>query len=120
MTIEDIREYTKNAVTILEKNSQYATARAVEYAFGALICLGQFKWERDVAIEQLEELGLSLCQKVDHVKEAVEKSNVQDAVYKDGIFVCPHCEASIFPLSLYGGDYCIKCGKHVRWRGIIK
>lgn len=37
MTIEDIEEYKKNAIEILEKNSQYATARATEKAFDTLI-----------------------------------------------------------------------------------
>lgn len=120
MTYEDIKEYRKNAVSILEKNSQYATARAVEEAFRALTCLGQFIWERDVAISQLEELGLDLGQSIDHVKKAVDKDNIQDAVYKDGTFICPNCGYSTFPLAIYNGDYCIKCGKHVRWRKIIK
>ena len=66
MTLEDIKEYRKNAVDILEKNTQYATARAVEQAFGALICIGQFKWERDVAIEQLHELGYGFGEKIDN------------------------------------------------------
>ena len=68
MTIEDIREYKKNAVEILRKHDQYATAKAVEEAFMSLACLGQYMWERDVAISQLEELGLSLGQKVDGMK----------------------------------------------------
>ena len=67
MTIEDIKEFEKNAVTILEKNTQYATARAVKQAFGALVCIGQFKWERDIAIEQLEELGIGFGQKIEGV-----------------------------------------------------
>lgn len=67
MTIEDIREYKNNAVEILRKHDQYATAKAVEEAFMSLACLGQYMWERDVAISQLEELGLSLGQKVDGV-----------------------------------------------------
>lgn len=71
MTIEDIEEYEKNAVEILRKHDQFATARAVETAFSALVCLKQFKWERDIAISQLEELGLSLGQKVDHVQNAI-------------------------------------------------
>ena len=75
MTIEDIKEYKKNAVTILEKNTQYATARAVEEAFTALACLGQYKWERDIAIGQLEELGLSLGQKIDGVYLAHDQYN---------------------------------------------
>ena len=37
MTIEDIKEYKKNAIEILEKNSQYATAKATEKAFDTLI-----------------------------------------------------------------------------------
>lgn len=37
MTIEDIEEYKKNAIEILRKNSQYATAKATEEAFDLLI-----------------------------------------------------------------------------------
>lgn len=67
MTIEDIKEYKKNAVEILRKNSQYATAKATEDAFSALIILDQIRWERDVAIEQLEKLGISFGEKIDGV-----------------------------------------------------
>lgn len=73
MTIEDIEEYRRNAIEILRKNSQYATAKAVDIAFSALICLNQFKWERDVAISQLEELGLSLGQKTDTANVVTRK-----------------------------------------------
>lgn len=75
MSIEDIREYKKNAVEILRRHDQYATAKAVEEAFKALICLGQFMWERDVAISQLEELGLGLGQKIDGVYLTHEQYN---------------------------------------------
>lgn len=37
MTIEDLKEYKRNAIEILEKNSQYATAKATEEAFDLLI-----------------------------------------------------------------------------------
>lgn len=50
----------------------------------------------------------------------VEKDKLKDAVYKDGVFVCPTCGASTFPLALHDGNYCLKCGQHVRWRGVIK
>ena len=30
MTIEDMKEYKRNAIDILRKNSQYATAKATE------------------------------------------------------------------------------------------
>ena len=75
MTNEDIKKYKNNAVTILEKNCQYATARAVEEAFTSLVCLGQYMWERDVAISQLEELGISFGEKVDGVYLTHEQYN---------------------------------------------
>lgn len=65
MTIDDIKEYRENAVKILKRNDQYATARAVDQAFSALVCLEQFKWERDIAIDQLKELGIGFGQKID-------------------------------------------------------
>jgi hypothetical protein len=76
MTYEDIEEYRKNADEILKKESRYATAKAVDRAFDALVCVQQFKWERDIALEQLEELGLSFGQKIEGVylsKEEHEK-----------------------------------------------
>lgn len=86
MTIEDIVEYRKNALKTLESDGQYATAKAVNFAFGALIVLDQIRWERDIAIEQLEELGLSLGQKIDGVylyKEEYEKLIEYKHMYED-------------------------------------
>ena len=65
MTIEDIKEYNKNAIKILKYNDQHATAKAVETAFGSLIVLDQIRWERDIAIEQLKELGINFGEKID-------------------------------------------------------
>jgi hypothetical protein len=39
MTIEDIEYFKENAIKILKDNTQYATARATEEAFDALIWL---------------------------------------------------------------------------------
>ena len=86
MTIEDIVEYRKNAIKRLENDGQYATATAVDKAFSALIALDQIRWERDIAIEQLEELGLSLGQKIDGVylsKEEYEKLIEYKHMYED-------------------------------------
>ncbi len=65
MTNEDIIEYRKNAIDILKKNDQHATAKAVDLAFGSLFTFEQIKWERDIAIEQLNELGISFAEKID-------------------------------------------------------
>ena len=87
MTIEDMVEYRKNAINILKKNDQHATAKAVEEAFSALICLGQIQWERDVAISQLEDLGIGFARKTDDMV-VIEKEKYEDlleykAMYED-------------------------------------
>ena len=46
----------------------------------------QYKWERDIAIKQLEELGISFGQKIDGVymtKEEYEKLVEYKCMYKD-------------------------------------
>lgn len=86
MTIEDIKEYKRNAIKILEKNTQYATAKAVDLAFSALICADQLMWERNIAIEQLEELGIGFGQKTEGVyltKEEYEKLLEYKHMYED-------------------------------------
>lgn len=67
MTEKDRIAFRDNAVKILEANTQYATANAVKMAFNALGCVGQYRWERDIALEMLEELGLGFGQKIDGV-----------------------------------------------------
>ena len=67
MTIDDIKVFRENATEILRKYEQYATANAVDQAFSALVCLTQYKWERDIAIEQLNELGIGLGERIDGV-----------------------------------------------------
>lgn len=48
MTIEDMKEYKRNAVKILEKNSQYATAKAAGKAFDLMISFEEVKeWIRE-------------------------------------------------------------------------
>lgn len=50
--------------------------RAVPMAIEALEKQGSYEqilWERDIAIKQLEDIGLSFGEKTDRVKEALEK-----------------------------------------------
>ena len=42
MTIEDAKEYKRNAVKVLRDNTQYATAKATEKAFNVLIGVIEF------------------------------------------------------------------------------
>lgn len=53
-------------------------------------------------------------------KQKDDRDKEQEAIYKDGTFVCPTCGASTYPLALHGGNYCQYCGQHVRWKGLIK
>ena len=94
----------------------------LEQSLNALGCIDQYMWERDVALGQLKELGLSFAENTDKVKVLIYRDKEEEAIYKheNGTFVCPSCNASTFSLTLYGGDFCQHCGKRVKWRGLIK
>lgn len=53
MTIEDIKYYKENAIDILRKNTQYATIKATEEAFNALIWLTEATEALDKARKQV-------------------------------------------------------------------
>lgn len=55
--------------------------KIIEQAMSALIAIEQFRWERDVAIEQLNELGIGFGQKIDGVYLTRDKYN-ELAMYK--------------------------------------
>lgn len=83
MERERTKKFENHAVKMLEDNGDYATANAVKRAFSAWGCVEQYRWERDMAIEMLDELGLSFGQKIDGVylsKEEYEelRSNHED------------------------------------------
>ena len=42
-------------------------------AMRALACINQYKWERNIAIDQLEELGIGFGQKIDGVYLSMEE-----------------------------------------------
>ena len=77
----------------------------------------QIKWERDVALEQLESIGIGLGRKMDDVKEAMEKQIPKKVVNIDDFAdyaECPSCGAiSTDHLGcLYG--WCRKCGQKLK------
>ena len=45
MSIEDAKEYKRNATEVLRRNTQYATAKATEKAFDVLIAILEFTEE---------------------------------------------------------------------------
>ena len=54
-------EYQSNP--LLYKNPPYSKIEALDQAINALCALGQVAWERDVAIQQLDELGYGLAER---------------------------------------------------------
>lgn len=64
----------------------YYITEALQMAINALAVIDQIRWERNVAIEQLEELGIGLGQKIDGVyltKEEYEKLLEYKYMYED-------------------------------------
>lgn len=84
----------------------------------------QIKWERDVAISQLEDIGCGLGRKMDDIKAAIEKQKakkpiekevmLEDENIKGSIYVCSICESEI---GLFEGQpYCEICGQKIDWK----
>ena len=76
MTIEEAKKILQIDLKIMEKHKCSSNStEPVKMAISALGAIEQYRWERDVAISQLEELGLSLGQKVDGVYLTYDKYN---------------------------------------------
>lgn len=75
----------------------------------------QIRWERDVAVEQLNEIGCQFGQKMDEVKKKLE---VVHAKWIDGC--CSNCGAYIPTDSLWDYiserecNFCYECGADMR------
>lgn len=74
----------------------------------------QITWERNIALLQLEEIGVGLGAKMDLVKEALEKQIPKKPCKSGNFFVinrCPECDKFI-PIE---GKYCLHCGQRLDW-----
>ncbi len=81
---------------------------------------GQVAWERDIAISQLEEIGCSLGEKMDEVKDLREKQRAKKPIvikpYKGAIYylvryLCPSCNE----LLSINHRCCPQCGQAIDW-----
>lgn len=94
---EEIQQY--RAIGTVE---EFKRAKAMENVYG------QVKWERDVAISQLEEIGISLGQKMDEFKAFKEKNTPKKVAYQGEHEKCPTCGSfHVF------GKHCTECGQAV-------
>lgn len=68
-----------------EPHCHYIT-EALHMALNALGAIDQIRWERDIAIEQLEELGIGFGEKIDGIylnKEEYEKLREYKYMYEN-------------------------------------
>lgn len=130
MTPKEAREILGTAKAKNRTDYPLDYAVAMEMAITALGAIEQIMWERDMAISQLEEIGVSFGEKMDEVKEALEKQipkkllNVQDCYipetydYDYSVANCPNCRG-VFSFDEYHRPlYCNKCGQKLSFEGL--
>ncbi len=125
MNNQEAKKILQRDLAILIENKSLSDGiEAMKVAISALGAIEQFKWERDVAISQLEELGLGLGQKVDHIKELIEKNKEKEATDKSKnpmdwhVMHCPTCDRIFWnsgQFMHYEPKYCEKCGQKMIW-----
>lgn len=80
--------------------------------------LEQIKWERDVAIAQLKEIGIGFGEKTDKVREAVAKQKAEKPIFYDNCgnktvsARCPRCHEIFDESGLR--KYCGFCGQKLK------
>lgn len=92
MTNQEAKKYLKTILEIADSRDccdveiDAFYEEAIETGMSALAAIEQFKWERDVAVSQLKELGLCLGQKIDGIYLTYDKYNKlleYKAMYED-------------------------------------
>lgn len=123
-------EASKLAIKVIEEIKQYRVIGTVEEFREAINSLKvkekyikEILWERDIAIQQLEEIGMSLGEKMDSVKEAMERQmpktpNIWGDGYDDksniiyDMYNCPNC-GKCYEIGYEDYKYCPECGQAI-------
>lgn len=93
MTHQEARKYLKKILEIADSRDccdveiDAFYEEAIKLGISALGAIEQFRWERDVAIGQLRELGLELGLKTDDVQQAINFKKYFDELYGEGLEV---------------------------------
>lgn len=120
MSDEEIFSGYDMAIQALEEIQQYraiGTVDELKRAKAMENVYGQIKWERDVAISQLEEIGVGLGQKMEELKALKEKSTPKKLTvttmtkYHHLHAQCPVCECGVSSR----WSYCQGCGQKLDW-----
>ena len=107
--LEEVQQYREIGTV-----EQFERAKAMENVYG------QVKWERDVAISQLEEIGVGLGQKMEELKALKEKNEPKKPIITSKVEDCEYMRCTNCNLTtvLYGGMrpvYCANCGQKLDW-----
>ena len=77
----------RDLAILIENKSLPDGIEAMKVAISALGAIEQFRFERDITIEQLRELGLELDIKTDEVQQAINFKKYFDELYGEGLEV---------------------------------
>ena len=64
MKPKQVIEILKNLTCVVPKDKAEETKQAIDHAINCVGAIEQIKWERDIAIQQLNELGYDLGEKI--------------------------------------------------------
>ena len=88
MNNKEAQKILQRDLAILIKNKSLPDGiEAMKVAISALGAIEQFRFERDIAIEQLRELGLELGIKTYEVQQAINFKKYFDELYGEGLEV---------------------------------
>lgn len=113
----------RKAIGTLEEYEDIGTVEecreAVEKVRGLEKYIDQMKWERDVAVEQLKEIGVVFGENMDGVKAAVEKQKPRKPlggrdIYGNDYKICRECSA-IVEDGQWRANFCPDCGNVIDW-----
>ena len=64
MKPKQVIEILKNLTCVVPKDKAEETKQAIDHAINCVGAIEQIKWERDIAISQLNELGYQFGEKI--------------------------------------------------------
>lgn len=118
MIQEAIRHYQYGITHDIFKEPVTIYAELAIEALKKLSVYEQVKWERDVAISQLEDIGCGLGRKMEDIKEAIEKQKAKKVINKgqgqEAECMCPNCGKYLGNDADWYYDqtkYCSNCGQ---------
>lgn len=110
-----LKDYDELRFKMIFKDSQIEQLQKELQSRASTIAHKQIKWERDVAIEQLNSIGKSLGQTMDDVLVAIDRRTPKKPF---GLtHECPTCHKVEFGFNQV--PFCDQCGQAIDWTGVV-